>query len=131
GRWEREVEKGGGLLRGRKGGQAPVLGLTLPALDLSEFNVAGAPGYSKKFFMFGPRDLYRPGETVILNGLLRDSDGKTLPDQPVKPVVVKQNWQVMRTVVSQPEEGLYRLKYPLDKTRPPGLVPCHVQPPTP
>ncbi|MDI8106985.1 MG2 domain-containing protein, partial [Salmonella enterica subsp. enterica serovar Anatum] len=34
--------------------------------------------------MFGPRDLYRPGETVILNGLLRDSDGKTLPDQPVK-----------------------------------------------
>ncbi len=49
-----------------------------------EFNVAGAPGYSKQFFMFGPRDLYRPGETVILNGLLRDSDGKTLPDQPVK-----------------------------------------------
>ncbi|MEA7520211.1 SAM-dependent methyltransferase, partial [Salmonella enterica subsp. enterica serovar Virginia] len=42
----------------------------LPALDLSEFNVAGAPGYSKQFFMFGPRDLYRPGETVILNGLL-------------------------------------------------------------
>ena len=34
--------------------------------------------------MFGPRDLYRPGETVILNGLLRDSDGKPLPDQPVK-----------------------------------------------
>ncbi|MDI8746314.1 hypothetical protein MJM83_31600, partial [Salmonella enterica subsp. enterica serovar Montevideo] len=45
------------LCMARKEEQTTLLDLTLPALDLSEFNVAGAPGYSKQFFMFGPRDL--------------------------------------------------------------------------
>ncbi|EAU1105053.1 alpha-2-macroglobulin family protein [Salmonella enterica] len=116
-----EADKAAALLLARKEEQTTLLDLTLPALDLSEFNVAGAPGYSKQFFMFGPRDLYRPGETVILNGLLRDSDGKTLPDQPVKLEVVKPDGQVMRTIVSQPENGLYRLNYPLDINAPTGL----------
>ncbi|EGG5758497.1 alpha-2-macroglobulin family protein [Salmonella enterica] len=116
-----EADKAAALLLARKEEQTTLLDLTIPALDLSEFNVAGAPGYSKQFFMFGPRDLYRPGETVILNGLLRDSDGKTLPDQPVKLEVVKPDGQVMRTVVSQPENGLYRLNYPLDINAPTGL----------
>ncbi|SPW58502.1 putative protease inhibitor [Escherichia coli] len=47
--------------------------------------------------MFGPRDLYRPGETVILNGLLRDADGKALPDQPIKLDVIKPDGQVLRS----------------------------------
>ncbi|MBU5568060.1 alpha-2-macroglobulin family protein, partial [Escherichia sp. S69_ASV_4] len=84
------------------------------ALDLAEFNIAGAPGYSKQFFMFGPRDLYRPGETVILNGLLRDADGKALPNQPIKLDVIKPDGQVLRSVVSQPENGLYHFTWPLD-----------------
>ncbi|EPG7964515.1 alpha-2-macroglobulin family protein [Citrobacter koseri] len=109
------------LLLARKDGQTTLLDLKLPALDLAEFAIAGAPGYSKQFFMFGPRDLYRPGETVILNGLLRDSDGKTLPDQPVKLEVVKPDGQVLRTVVSQPENGLYRFTYPLDSSAPTGM----------
>ncbi|EOG8085312.1 alpha-2-macroglobulin [Citrobacter koseri] len=109
------------LLLARKDGQTTLLDLKLPALDLAEFAIAGATGYSKQFFMFGPRDLYRPGETVILNGLLRDSDGKTLPDQPVKLEVVKPDGQVLRTVVSQPENGLYRFTYPLDSGAPTGM----------
>ncbi|HEI8294106.1 TPA: alpha-2-macroglobulin family protein [Citrobacter koseri] len=109
------------LLLARKDGQTTLLDLKLPALDLAEFAIAGAPGYSKQFFMFGPRDLYRPGETVILNGLLRDSDGKTLPDQPVKLEVVKPDGQVLRTVVSQPENGLFRFTYPLDSSAPTGM----------
>ncbi|MDM2974169.1 alpha-2-macroglobulin family protein [Citrobacter sp. CK198] len=109
------------LLLARKDGQTTLLDLKLPALDLAEFAIAGASGYSKQFFMFGPRDLYRPGETVILNGLLRDSDGKTLPDQPVKLEVVKPDGQVLRTVVSQPENGLYRFTYPLDSGAPTGM----------
>lgn len=109
------------LLLARKEGQTTLLDLKLPALDLAEFDIAGDPGYSKQFFMFGPRDLYRPGETVILNGLLRDSDGKTLPDQPVKLEVVKPDGQVIRTVVSQPDNGLYRFMYPLDSGAPTGM----------
>ncbi|EBV3871320.1 alpha-2-macroglobulin family protein, partial [Salmonella enterica subsp. enterica serovar Virchow] len=91
------------------------------ALDLAEFNIAGAPGYSKQFFMFGPRDLYRPGETVILNGLLRDADGKALPDQPIKLDVIKPDGQVLRSVVSQPENGLYHFTWPLDSNAATGM----------
>ncbi|WP_163827411.1 MG2 domain-containing protein, partial [Proteus vulgaris] len=88
--------------------------LKLPALDLAEFSIAGAPGFSKQFFMFGPRDLYRPGETVILNALLRDSDGKPLAEQPVKLEVVQPDGQVIRSVMSKPVNGLYQFTYPLD-----------------
>ena len=116
-----ETDKDAALLLARKDGQTTLLDLKLPALDLAEFDIAGAPGYSKQFFMFGPRDLYRPGETVILNGLLRDSDGKTLPDQPVKLEVVKPDGQVLRSVVSQPENGLYRFSWPLDTNAPTGM----------
>jgi uncharacterized protein YfaS (alpha-2-macroglobulin family) len=94
-----ETDKEAALILARKDGQTTLLDLKLPALDLAEFDIAGAPGYSKQFFMFGPRDLYRPGETVILNGLLRDSDGKPLPDQPVKLDVLRPDGQVARTMV--------------------------------
>lgn len=116
-----KTDKEAALLLARKDGQTTLLDLKLPALDLAEFDIAGAPGYSKQFFMFGPRDLYRPGETVILNGLLRDSDGKTLPNQPVKLEVVKPDGQVLRSVVSQPENGLYRFSWPLDSSAPTGM----------
>ncbi|MBJ3589629.1 alpha-2-macroglobulin family protein [Salmonella enterica subsp. enterica serovar Saintpaul] len=116
-----ETDKEAALLLARKDGQTTLLDLKLPALDLAEFDIAGAPGYSKQFFMFGPRDLYRPGETVILNGLLRDSDGKMLPDQPVKLDIVKPDGQVLRSVVSQPENGLYRFNWTLDSGAPTGM----------
>ncbi|MDY3261577.1 MAG: alpha2-macroglobulin, partial [Escherichia coli] len=116
-----ENDKNAALLLARKNGQTTLLDLKLPALDLAEFNIAGAPGYSKQFFMFGPRDLYRPGETVILNGLLRDADGKALPDQPIKLDVIKPDGQVLRSVVSQPENGLYHFTWPLDSNAATGM----------
>ena len=116
-----KTDKEAALLLARKEGQTTLLDLKLPALDLAEFNVAGDPGFSKQFFMFGPRDLYRPGETVILNGLLRDGDGKALPEQPVKLEVVKPDGQVIRSVVSQPVNGLYQFTYPLDSSAATGM----------
>ena len=116
------TDKEAALLLARKDGETTLLDLTLPALDLAEFAIAGEPGYSKQLFMFGPRDLYRPGETVILNALLRDRDGKPLPAQPVKLEVVKPDGQVVRTVVSQPQEGgLYQFTYSLDAGAPTGM----------
>ncbi|MFB0712008.1 alpha-2-macroglobulin [Buttiauxella noackiae] len=109
-----KIEKGT-LLLARTSEQTTMLDLNRPALDLAEFNIAGEPGFSKELFMFGPRDLYRPGETVLLNALLRDSDGKVLPAQPVKLEVVKPDGQVARTQVWQPENGLYQFSYPLNQ----------------
>lgn len=116
-----ETDKNAALLLARKDGQTTLLDLKLPALDLAEFDIAGAPGYSKQFFMFGPRDLYRPGETVIVNGLLRDSDGKPLADQPVKLEVVQPDGQVIRTVMSNAVNGLYQLSWPLSATAATGM----------
>ncbi len=103
----------GVLLLARSGEQTTLLDLNRPALDLAEFDIAGEKGYGKQFFMFGPRDLYRPGETVILNALLRDGDGRPLPAQPVKLEVVKPDGQITKTQVWQPEKGLYQFSYPL------------------
>jgi uncharacterized protein YfaS (alpha-2-macroglobulin family) len=71
--------------------------------------------------MFGPRDLYRPGETVILNALLRDGDGKPLAEQPVKLDVVQPDGQVIRSLVSKPVNGLYQFTYPLDSGAATGM----------
>ncbi|WP_039055887.1 alpha-2-macroglobulin [Enterobacter sp. Bisph1] len=115
------TDKEGALILARKDGETTLLDLKLPALDLAEFAIAGDPGYSKQFFMFGPRDLYRPGETVILNALMRDSDGKPLADQAVKLEVVKPDGQVIRTAVSQPQNGLYQFTYPLEASAQTGM----------
>lgn len=45
-------------------------------LDLAEFPVEGPVRSSEQLFMYSPRDLYRPGESVTVSGLLRDADGR-------------------------------------------------------
>ncbi|WP_380183647.1 alpha-2-macroglobulin [Kalamiella sp. sgz302252] len=106
----------GKLLLATQGEQTTLLDLTLPALDLAEFAVTGPEGYDKQLFMFSPRDLYRPGETVVFNALMRDADGAPLPPQPVKATVVKPDGEAARTFVWQPENGLYQYRYALPES---------------
>ncbi len=103
----------GKLLLATQKGQTSLIDLNRPALDLAEFPIDGPQGYDKQFFLFGPRDLYRPGETVIVNALLRDADGKPLPLQPVKAEVVQPNGEVTQTFVWQPENGVYQQRFAL------------------
>ncbi len=58
-----------------------------PALDLSEFAVAGRDNAWFDVFAWSGRDLYRPGETVRLSGLLRDNDGR--PVKQAQPVFLR------------------------------------------
>lgn len=104
------------LVLAKQGQQTTLLDLTRPALDLAEFAVAGPEGYDKQVFIFGPRDLYRPGETVVINALMRDADGQPLPPQPVKLEVVKPEGEVARTLVLQPENGLYQYRFTLPES---------------
>ncbi|WP_312239816.1 alpha-2-macroglobulin [Pantoea sp.] len=103
----------GKLLLATQNGQTSLIDLNRPAFDLAEFSIAGPQSYDKQLFIFGPRDLYRPGETVMINALLRDADGKPLPAQPVKAEVVQPNGEVMRTFAWLPENGLYQQRFPL------------------
>ncbi|HSX61887.1 MAG TPA: alpha-2-macroglobulin [Tahibacter sp.] len=71
------------VLVARSGEDVSLLPFNQPALDLSDFAVAGRRQEWFDVFAWSGRDLYRPGETVRVSALLRDSDGKPIPPQPV------------------------------------------------
>ncbi|MCU1723969.1 alpha-2-macroglobulin family protein [Pseudomonas sp. 5P_5.1_Bac1] len=100
------------VLLARQGEHTTLLRLNSAALDLSEFTVTGPQANPLQFFVFGPRDLYRPGETVLLNGLLRDQDGKPVNAQPINVEVRRPDEQVSRKFVWEADaNGFYQ--YPL------------------
>ncbi|WP_028313753.1 alpha-2-macroglobulin family protein [Desulfatibacillum aliphaticivorans] len=68
--------------------QISVLPMRLPALDLSEFQYGSRPQKNQEIFAYGPRDLYRPGEKVIVSCLLRDYDGRPVPGAPIHATLI-------------------------------------------
>jgi hypothetical protein len=63
------------LLTAELDGQFAFLDLRQAALDLSEYPVTGRTDKAMAPFVYAPRDLYRPGETLDLSVLLRNRDG--------------------------------------------------------
>lgn len=109
-----EQIKDASLVLADRNGETSLLVLNRSALDLTEFNLSGETYYDKQFFAFGPRDLYRPGETVQVNALLRDADGYPLPVQPIKVDVLKPDNQILRSFVWQSDNaGFYQKKVTL------------------
>ena len=66
------------VLVAQRGNDVSMLPFNQPALDLSEFAVAGREQAWFDVFAWSGRDLYRPGETVRISALLRDQDGQPL-----------------------------------------------------
>lgn len=116
------LHKDATLALARSGQQTSFLSLKRGALDLSEFaGLDGAPQRPMQLFVFGPRDLYRPGETVLLNALLRDADGQPLPEQPVQARILTPDGQELRSFVWQPQEtGFYQYQLQLASSAPTG-----------
>jgi hypothetical protein len=52
------------LLTAERDGHVSFVPFNRPALDLSDLQVDGRPNHPVDVFVYGPRDLYRPGETV-------------------------------------------------------------------
>ena len=108
------LHRDGQLLVATKGAATSLIRLQEGALDLAEFEIAGPRDGALTLFAFGPRDLYRPGETVPINALLRDADGRALPPQPIPTKIVRPDGELARTLVWQADaQGLYQLRYPL------------------
>ncbi len=95
------------VLTAARGKDVSMLPFNQPALDLSEFAVAGREQAWFDVFAWSGRDLYRPGETVRVSALLRDNDGK--------PVVAKNG---------KSQSLFVRLKQPDGKT----FVESRIQP---
>ncbi|KAB2920222.1 MAG: alpha-2-macroglobulin family protein, partial [Dechloromonas sp.] len=71
----------------RQGRQISLITLKEPALDLSEFDVAGQPGRPLRLFAYAGRNLYRPGEQFDISVLARDADGRPVPAQPIQAIL--------------------------------------------
>jgi uncharacterized protein YfaS (alpha-2-macroglobulin family) len=109
------------LVLAHKDQQTSMLRLDSSALDLAEFDITGPQSHPLQFFIFGPRDLYRPGETVLLNGLLRDNDGQEVKPQPISVEVRRPDEQVSRKFVWDADaSGLYQYQLQLADEAPTG-----------
>ncbi len=87
-----------------------VLPMNLPALDMSAFDHGGRPQKRREFFAYSPRDLYRPGESVIVSGLLRDHDGRMIDPMPLTAKLYRPDNREMKSFAWHPE-NLDRVGY--------------------
>lgn len=109
------------VLLAQHGHHTSFLPLTGASLDLAEFAIEGPAGQALQFFVFGPRDIYRPGEKVLLNGLLRDADGQKVEAQPIRVEVRRPDQQLSREFVWQADQqGLYQYALPIGANAPTG-----------
>jgi len=128
------VDFAGGLLRGHGGNEATallaygpnhdftVLRLTGPAFDLSDRGVAGRnPPGPLDGFLWADRDIFRPGETVHLAGLLRTAAARAVAGMPLTLAVVRPDGQdFRRTVLPALDGGAYQADVELPKSVPTG-----------
>lgn len=68
-------------------------------------------------FMYGERNLYRPGETLIINGIVRDKELKLLGDLTLKLKIMNPSWQQYKEFrVKLNEQGNFEVKDELAQT---------------
>ncbi len=102
------------VLTASDGKQTSFIYIDRNALNLTEFDLSGTPYYDKQLFVFGPRDLYRPDETVYFNALLRNADGQPLPNQPIIADMISANGRVVKNFQLKSNadtNGLYQANY--------------------
>ena len=67
----------------RSGEDLSLLPLKEIALDLNEYAITGEPSRNEIAYLYSNRTLYRPGESATINLLMRNYDGRPLPEQPI------------------------------------------------
>nr|WP_245625441.1 alpha-2-macroglobulin [Stenotrophomonas daejeonensis] len=111
----------GHVLVAASGSDTTMLPFNQPALDLSEFAVAGRQNAWFDVFAWSGRDLYRPGETVRVSALLRDNDGKPVKAQPVFLRLKQPDGKVFRETRLQPgEQGYFAFEQAIPAEAPTG-----------
>lgn len=111
------------LLVAEHGDSTSVVPLFTPALDLSGLQPTRNLREQEQnaLFIFGPRDLYRPGEVVEFCGLLRDGDGKQVAGFPLEGQLYDPKGKLVHSFLWHGETGNYYQKsFPLDLDVPTG-----------
>ncbi|WP_172453068.1 alpha-2-macroglobulin family protein [Xanthomonas arboricola] len=111
----------GHVLVARSKTDISVLPFNQPALDLSEFAVAGRDSAWFDVFAWAGRDLYRPGETMRVSAILRDNDGKPTKPQPVFLRLKQPDGKTFRETRLQPgEQGYFEFTQQIPADAPTG-----------
>lgn len=95
------------LIIAQSGTQFSVLQTRRPALDLSEFDLGQRPQLPMELFVYTPRDLFRPGEVVDFNGLLRDGDGRPTQATVLQASIRRPDGSVIKRFRWQPQRLSY------------------------
>ncbi len=82
-----------------------LMAMDTPGLDLSEFTTGSALFRPAELFVYGPRDIYRPGETVIMDGILRNQDAEKLPGMTITAKVRQPDGRIIREFSWKPGKG--------------------------
>ncbi len=115
------LPKGATLLVAEQGDNQSLLRLTGPALDLSAFDLGERPQQAQTLSLYSERDIYRPGETLHVNALLRDGDGRLDGAPPLQARLLQPDGQVVRRLLLKPgEQGYYQRDIPLPDNAPTG-----------
>lgn len=87
--------QGARLLLAEQGSHLAVLRLDGAALDLSTFDLGTQPWQAQQLYLFSGRDLYRPGERLDSEILLKGQDGQLLPGMAVELEVKQPDGQLL------------------------------------
>lgn len=95
--------------------------MSAPALDLSE-QLSETRNFKKQeVFLYGPRDLYRPGENIEINALLRDFDGQQTASVPLGVSILRPDNRVAKEFTWHPKlDGFYQQEFAISRSEPTG-----------
>lgn len=91
----------------QQGEHFSVLKLQAPAMDLSEFRLPSRAQKPLELFLYSPRDLYRPGETLVINGLLRDNDARLAGNPPINASLITPDGRVYQSLQWQGDKQAF------------------------
>ena len=120
---EIEIKRKPYLLIAKKGNERGYLKLDDgSSLALSHFDVSGEEVKNGiKGFIFGERGVWRPGDTMFINCIIEDKEGKLPADHPVEfSLYTPQGQLYSHSVQSNAEDGFYLFKTNTDASSPTG-----------
>lgn len=102
--------------------QIALVDLRSSALDLSEFKQGTRHGQNQELFIYGPRDIYRPGETVSFAALLRDPDAQFSKSLPLAAEIQQPDGsKISQFTWTGDAQGYYQHQWEIPKTAALGL----------
>lgn len=95
------------LIVAQQGDNFSLIQTRKPALDLSSFDLGRRPQLPNELFVYTPRDLFRPGEVIDFNALLRDGDGRSSQATVLNAEIKRPDGSVIKSFKWQTQELAY------------------------